>query len=78
MINYIGLTIGILTCTLNVYADKGIVTANTLNVRSAPGIEYQIISKLNNGESVNIVEKVNDWYGIELENNNGKIEERCK
>ena len=73
MINYIGLTIGILTCTLNVYADKGIVTANTLNVRSAPGTNYQIISKLNNGESVNIVEKVNDWYGIELENNNGKV-----
>ena len=74
IINCIGLTIGILTCTLNAYADEGIVTANILNVRSAPGTDYAIISKLRNGESVNIVEKVNDWFGIELENNNGKVE----
>jgi len=61
-----GLTIGMLACTLNVYADKGIVTGDRLNVRSAPGTQNQIVLKLYNGDNVNIVEKVNDWYAIEL------------
>lgn len=66
IISRIGLTVAILTCTLNVYADKGIVTADRLNVRSAPGIQNQIVYKLYNGDNVNIVERVNDWYAIEL------------
>lgn len=48
---------------------KGIVKAKRLNVRSGPGINYEIVSVLNSGEKFDILYETwdsnnNTWYRI--------------
>ena len=45
-------------------ADKYKVTANALNVRKGPGVEYDIITTLAQNTIVNIVEIENNWGKI--------------
>ena len=48
---------------------KATITASPrLNVRSGAGTSYSVISKVNYGESVQIIEKNNGWYKIKLSN----------
>lgn len=40
------------------------VTAYRLNVREGPSTEYQILAVLKRGESVQILDRVNDWLKV--------------
>ena len=52
---------------------NGTVTANTLNVRSGPGINYKIIGQLNQGEKVEIEKKVGNWYSTYFGDHGGYV-----
>ncbi|SFA99252.1 Beta-N-acetylglucosaminidase, partial [Lentibacillus halodurans] len=52
------------------YVENGKVTANTLNVRTGPGINYDKIGTLPNGRNVNILDEVDEWYVIAHNNDN--------
>ncbi|MCK9513702.1 MAG: SH3 domain-containing protein [Pigmentiphaga sp.] len=41
------------------------VTASVLNVRSAPGTSFSVISQLKQGEEVTVVEQSGDWSRVE-------------
>lgn len=45
------------------------VTADSVNVRSGPGENFEILRKMNSGEPVLIVDKKLDWFKIELPRN---------
>lgn len=51
--------------------ETGTVTATVLNVRSGAGTSYSIVTKINKGNKVNIIESKNGWYKIKT--SNGKI-----
>ncbi|MGY5265999.1 N-acetylmuramoyl-L-alanine amidase [Paraclostridium bifermentans] len=44
--------------------NTGIVTSETLNVRSGCGTQYSIVGQLLKGDKVDIVEKLDGWYRI--------------
>ena len=46
----------------------GIVTATTLNVRSGPGTNYNIVTQVSKNEYIRVFAKVADWYIIQTEN----------
>lgn len=48
--------------------EQGTVTASALNVRSAPGTENKVVSCLNKGDTVLILEKDNGWLKVQLPN----------
>ena len=52
-------------------SNEGIVTANTLNVRSGPSTSYGITTKIYKGNKVQILETSNGWHKIKT--SNGKI-----
>ncbi|TDQ36917.1 N-acetylmuramoyl-L-alanine amidase [Aureibacillus halotolerans] len=45
-------------------AEKGTVTGNNLNVRSAPSLDGSVLGKLQNGDQVQVTGKQNDWLEI--------------
>ena len=45
----------------------GLVTANKLNVRSGPGIQYKVIASLNKNEYIRVFAGVGDWYIVQVE-----------
>ena len=47
----------------------GIVTANSLNVRSGASTSYSIIGKLTKGKEVEILSSSNGWYKIQYSEN---------
>jgi uncharacterized YkwD family protein len=51
---------------------SGVVTATRLNVRKGPSTDYPIIDVLKNGQWVNVLAKIGDWYAI-LEPNKGFV-----
>ena len=53
-----------------VVSKKGTVTAATLNVRSGPGTNNTIITKVYKGQNVDIIEQSNGWNKIVLSNGN--------
>ena len=57
--------------TSSVTNKTGTVTATVLNVRSGAGTSYSIVTKINKGNKVNIIESKNGWYKIKT--SNGKI-----
>lgn len=48
-------------------AAKGIVNAETLNIRTDAGTNYAIIEQLNKGDQVSVLEKRGDWYKVDFE-----------
>ena len=49
-------------------AEKGVVTADSLNIRSGPSTSYSIKAKVSKGTVVNIGKKSNGWYEVSLAN----------
>ncbi len=45
----------------------GLVTADKLNVRSGPGIQYKIIASVNRNEYIRVFAGVGDWYIVQVE-----------
>lgn len=46
---------------------SGVVTAKLLNFRDKPNMKSEILATLNEGASVTILEKVNDFYKVNTE-----------
>lgn len=44
----------------------GVITGNRVNVRAGSEKSFEVICQLNQGEEVNIIERSNKWYKIEL------------
>lgn len=49
-------------------SDKGVVTANNLNVRSEPSLSGQVVGQLQKGQEVNIYERQDEWSQIFFQN----------
>ena len=49
----------------------GKVTASALNVRSGAGTSYSVVTKVYQGDKVELLESLNGWYKIKL--SNGKV-----
>ena len=45
----------------------GLVTADKLNVRSGPGIQYKVIASVNRNEYIRVFAGVGDWYIVQVE-----------
>lgn len=45
----------------------GLVTATTLNVRSGPGTQYNIIATVKKNEYIRVFAGVGDWYVVQVE-----------
>ncbi|QZY56583.1 C40 family peptidase [Crassaminicella profunda] len=52
---------------------KGIVTANTLNIREQPDLTMGTIGKLYKGTQVTIIDKKAEWYAINVDNRQGWV-----
>lgn len=52
------------------------VTSGNLNVRNQPNTNSQVIGKLQNGDRVNIIERINNWFKISNENLSGYVNSR--
>ena len=52
---------------------KVVNISSSLNIRSGAGIGYSIVGALYNGATVNIIEKVGDWYHINHNEVNGYV-----
>ena len=44
-------------------------TKTSLNIRCGPGMNYDRVGKLNNGDYINVLAKVGDWYIIQTVDN---------
>ena len=45
----------------------GLVTATTLNVRSGPGVNYNIVATVKKNEYIRVFAGVGDWYIVQVE-----------
>lgn len=45
----------------------GLVTADRLNVRSGPGIQYKVVAIVNKDEYIRVFAGVGDWYIVQVE-----------
>lgn len=45
------------------------VTTNTLNVRSGPGLEHDVVGQVSKSEVYQVLEEKKDWYKISFDNN---------
>lgn len=45
----------------------GLVTADKLNVRSGPGIQYKVIASANKNEYIRVFAGVGEWYIVQVE-----------
>ena len=43
----------------------GVVTGNSVRVRARPGLRYTVLTKVNKGDKVTVVDLQGDWFGIE-------------
>ncbi len=48
-------------------------SASYLNVRSGPGLSYEVIDRLNKGDKVDVLEKDGEWYKISLAYKEGYV-----
>lgn len=53
------------TVALANYTSVGI-TASIVNVRSGPGLSYDIMTQIQGGSSVNVLSEKNEWYKVRL------------
>lgn len=60
---------------MQVFADSKtkIVDADSLNMRSGPGLTYDVLRKLEKGEEVTILSTSGEWYEISYDNQTGWI-----
>lgn len=52
---------------------QGVITGNSLNVRTSPDTNSKVIGKLNSGTSVDILSQENDWTEISFQGTNAWI-----
>ena len=45
----------------------GLVTATTLNVRSGPGVTYNVVTTAQKNEYIRVFAGVGDWYIVQVE-----------
>ena len=45
----------------------GLVTADRLNVRSGPGVQYKVVATVNQNEYIRVFAGVGDWYIVQVE-----------
>ena len=45
----------------------GLITGNTVNIRSGPGLKYKIIATANKNEYIRVFAGVGDWYIVQVE-----------
>lgn len=66
-------SIGLAMASTISFADEkqAIVTTSALNIRSGPGTDYGVITKVYKGDKLEVLESSNGWYKIKL--SNGKI-----
>ena len=50
--------------TRGIYAQRAVVLSNTLNVRSGPGMKFEVIDKLKKGDSYLIDKIEGDWVQL--------------
>lgn len=64
------LMIVLLLTTVNssIYADSAQVKSSTVNVRSGPGLEHDVISQVHSGTTFTILSKKDSWIEIDLGN----------
>ncbi|MDC3412426.1 N-acetylmuramoyl-L-alanine amidase [Terrihalobacillus insolitus] len=55
----------VLTITTVVYAKNAIINVDNLNVRSGPGLSYEVIGQVNQDETYPILDQYEDWVQIE-------------
>ncbi len=48
------------------YKNYIIIESDTLNVRTGPGTEYELITTLTEGKALKVLETSGDWYKVEL------------
>ena len=58
-------TVSLLTVTAFADNEKGVVTADVLNVRSQPQIADNVVGSLYNGQTVDILAADGNWYKID-------------
>jgi hypothetical protein len=44
------------------------VNADVVNIRTGPGTQYNIITQVNNGDILSVIDKSGDWYKVKLQN----------
>lgn len=49
-------------------AEEGVVTGNVVNVRSGPGLNYQVVTKTEAGQGLSVVNKSGEWLQVRLYN----------
>ncbi len=54
-------------------SDTGLVTANSLNFRTAPSLDADVVGKLDQGTHVNILSKRTDWVEIQYAGQTGWV-----
>ncbi len=54
-------------------ADEGVVTANTLNLRTGPGTSYSRIASLHKGDKLEVTGETNGWYKVEVNKKSGYV-----
>lgn len=55
------------TGTITVTAGAAQVTGNNVNVRSGPGTNYPVVTKVNSGTAVNLLDQAFGWYRVSLQ-----------
>ena len=58
----------VMTTGIGYAAERGVVTADSLNIRSGPSTSYSIKAKVTKGTVVNLGKKSNGWYEVSLAN----------
>ncbi|MDK2887794.1 MAG: N-acetylmuramoyl-L-alanine amidase [Thermoanaerobacter sp.] len=43
-----------------------VVQGNLVNVRSGPGLQYEVLAQVNSGDRLTVLGKVSDWYKVQL------------
>jgi len=69
----LSLLLTVAPCLTNA-SDKYEVTATKLNVRSGPGIKYQVVGQLEKGEIISVVDRTSSyWYKLETNKGIGYV-----
>ncbi len=55
------------------FSKTGLISANSLNVRSKPSLDANVLGKLQNGTTVEIISENNDWLEISYNGESGWI-----
>lgn len=61
---------GIFTTIAMANANSVVVKAEVLNVRSGPGLAYDVTSQARKNEVLRVVGEENQWYKVQLDNGN--------